>query len=295
MGRLRRGWPSLLIGLLGVLALWIGWALRRPGIATTLPPLPPRALIVAFLKVGQGEASWVKTADGRFLVIGAGPRGAGRRVVETLRAAGARQIDLLVLPYPYSEALGGALELIEQLPVKAALEVGGEPINQHQRETRAALLQRRVPIQVARAGQAFELGHGGRVDVLFPQEPLVTRTPVAANNAVVLRLTWGETHFLWEGGLEEAGEQALLGLGQELTADVLRVARFGNAGASTPELLRQVQPRFVVISAADPDGELPAPATLERLSATGAELLRTDQAPTDLFFFSDGKVVERVR
>lgn len=295
MTRQRRGGLLVLLVLLGGLALWLGAVLRRPKTTATLPPLPPRALIVAYLKVGHGEASWVKTADGRFLVIGAGPPGAGAHVAETLRAAGAKQIDLLVLPYAYSEALGGALELVAQFPIKAALEVGGEPVNQRQRETRTALLQRKIPVQLARAGHAFELGHGGRLDILFPREPLVTRTPVAPNNAIVLRLTWGETHFLWEGGLEEAGEQAFLGLGQELTADVLRVARFGNAGASTPELLRQVQPRFVIISADDKDGELPALSTLERLTATGATLLRTDRSAEDLFFFSDGKTVEQAR
>ncbi|MBB6049332.1 ComEC/Rec2 family competence protein [Armatimonas rosea] len=295
MARHRRWGLLALVLLLGALSLGLGIALRRPSGATRLPPLPPRALIVAYLKVGHGEASWVKTADGRFLVIGAGPVGSGAHIAETLRAAGAKQIDLLVLPYAYSEALGGALELVAQFPIKAALEVGGPLVNQRQRETRAALLQRKIPVQVARAGHAFDLGHGGRLDILFPHEPLVSRTPVAPNNAIVLRLTWGQTHFLWEGGLEEAGEQAFLGLGYELTADVLRVARFGNAGASTPELLREVQPRFVVISADDKDGELPAPATLERLTATGATLLRTDRSPSDLFFFSDGQTVEQAR
>jgi competence protein ComEC len=295
VARHRRGWLLALIVGLGALAFWLGTLLHRPAPRPLLPPLPPRALVVAYLKVGHGEASWVKTADGRFLVIGAGPPGAGSHVAETLRAAGAKQIDLLVLPYAYSEALGGASELIAQFPIKAALEVGGDPVNQRQRELRAALFQRRIPIQVARAGHAFELGSGGRLDILFPHEPFVTRTPVAPNNAVVLRLTWGTTHFLWEGGLEEAGEQAFLGLGQELTADVLRVARFGNAGASSPELLRQVQPRFVVVSADDKDGELPATVTLERLAATGASLLRTDQLPGDIFFFSDGTTVDLVR
>jgi beta-lactamase superfamily II metal-dependent hydrolase len=64
---------------------------------------------------------------------------------------------------------------------------------------------------------------------------------------------------------------------------------------STPELLREVQPRFVVISADDKDGELPALSTLERLTATGATLLRMDRTPEDLFFFSDGKMVEQAR
>ncbi len=286
----RRVLVWLLLALLGSLALVLGIRLR-PVPKVTIPSLPPQSLVVSYLKVGQGEASWVKTPDGRFLVIGAGPPGAGGHVAESLAAAGAQQIDLLILPYPYNESLGGAQELIARFPIKAALELGWEQVNQRQQETRDALLKRRVPIQIGRAGQAFELGPGGRLDVLFPHLPFVARTPAAANNALVLRLTWGNTHFLWESGLERAGEQALLALGQELSADVLRVARFGNAGASSPELLHLVEPQFVVVSVDDKTGALPALSTLERLRATGATVLRTDTQPRDLFFFSDGQQV----
>lgn len=291
MSRRRRWFVGSGIFLLALLALWLGYRLR-PRSQVTLPALPPRSLVVAYLNVGHGEASWVKTPDGRFLVIGAGPQAAGAHVVESLKAAGARQIDLLVLPYPYSEALGGATELIKSFPIKSVLDLGWERLNQRQEETLALLLERKVPVLMARTGVAFDLGHGGRVEVLHPSEPLVSRTPAAANNSIVLRLSWGKTHFLWEGGLEEAGEQALLARGYDLTADVLRVARFGNAGASSPELLRQVQPRFVVVSSDDRSGRLPASKTLERLTASGAILLSTDRAAEDFYFFSDGQSVE---
>lgn len=294
MARRRRVLGWLLIALLGGLALALGTRLR-PLPKGIIPPLPPQSLVVSYLKVGHGEASWVKTPEGRFIVIGAGPLGAGAHVADSLVAAGAQQIDLLVLPYPYSESLGGALELIARFPIKSALELGWEQVNQRQQDTRDMLLKRRVPIQIGRVGQAFDLGNGGRLDVLFPHVPLVARSPAAANNALVLRLTWGATHFLWESGLEGAGEKALLALGQELTADVLRVARFGNAGASSPELLHLVEPLYVVVSVDDKTGALPAVATLERLKATGATVLRTDTQPRDLFFFSDGQQVTQAR
>ena len=291
----RRQWlGGVLLALLGGAALGLGYIFRpRPTVA--LPKLPSRSLVVAYLKVGQGEASWIKTPEGQFMVIGAGPPGSGAHVAESLRAAGAQQIDLLVLPYPYSEAIGSATELIKQFPVKSVLDLGWERVNKSQEETLTLLRKQRVLVQLARSGVAFNLGTEGHVKILYPGERLISRTPAAANNSVVLRLTWGKTSFLWEGGLEEPGEQALLSMGHELSADVLRVARFGNAGASSPELLRQVQPRFVVISSDDKEKHLPAPATLERLIATGATILRTDQERGDIFFFSDGQRVELAR
>lgn len=287
--RSRLGLPLALIALGGGsigLGIWLG----RPR-PSAPPPFPPKALVVAFLNVGQGEASWVKTPDGRFLVIGTGPEGAGERLVSSLRAAGATQIDLLVLPYPYSEALGGSEALLAAFPVRAALDTGWERVNQRQVATLEALVARGTPIQRARAGQRFDLGKGGLLEVLFPSEARVARSPAAANNAIVLRLRWGKTAFLWEGGLEQPGEQSLLSLGQELQADVLRVARFANPGASAPELLREVDPGYIVVSVGENRSGLPDPTTLARLAATGAVVLRTDQEKRDLVFLSDGSQV----
>ena len=290
MRRLRRlGLPLTVMGL-GLLAICAGFWLRRPSSAPGAE-FPGQALVVAFLNVGQGEAAWIKTPEGRFLVIGAGPPEAGGHLVASLRAAGAKQIDLLVLPYPYNEALGGATELLAQFPVKAVLDTGWERVNQRQEAILNALEARGIPVQRARAGQGFDLGNGGQLEVLFPQEPLVTRSPAAANNAIVLRLRWGSTAFLWEGGLELPGEQALLSLGHELRADVLRTARFANLGSSTPELLREVAPSYIIISVGENRSGLPDESVLKRLGATGARVLRTDQEKRDLVFLSDGSRV----
>lgn len=290
MLRRRRSGVIVVVLVLSALAAWLGVWFRRPFITTELA-YPPQALVVCFLKVGHGEAAWVKTPDGRFVVIGTGPAEASAHLVSSLQTAGAKKIDLLVLPYPYHEALGGTEALAAAFPIKAALDTGWEQVNQHQKAALDALHRQQVPVQVARSGQAFDLGKGGKLEVLFPLETPVAQTPAGANNAIVLRLRWGATAFLWEGGLERPGEQALLSLGHELTADVLRTARFANPGASSPELLREVSPRFVVVSVGDNPKELPDTATLTRLLATGATLLRTDQDKRDFVFLSDGSRV----
>ncbi len=285
----RLGLPLALMGL-GFLVVLLGVLLRRRSPAPGTQ-FPPQALVVAFLNVGQGEAAWVKTPEGRFLVIGAGPPEAGDHLVASLRAAGAKQIDLLVLPYPYSEALGGATQLLAQFPVKAALDTGWERVNQKQVAVLQDLENRRIPVKRARAGQGFDLGNGGQLEVLFPHEPRVGKSPAAANNSIVLRLRWGQTAFLWEGGLEVPGEEALLSLGHELQADVLRTARFANPGSASAELLRDVAPSYIVVSVGENRSGLPDESVLKRLMATGAQVLRTDQEKRDLLFLSDGAQV----
>lgn len=280
-----------LLAALGGLAFTLGLHIGRPPDS----PFPPRALVVAVLPVGAGEASWIKTPDGRFIVLGAGPPEAGAALTASLRAAGARRIDLLVLPYPYADALGGAVDLIQALPVQACLTPGWPRVNRKQGEVEELLAARGVPVTVARQGYQQKLGDAA-LEVLAPGEPLVSRSPAAGNNSLVVRMRWGKTAFLWCGGIERPGEQALLErAGPRLAADWIRVARLGNAGAASPELLRAVAPRIAVLSVGPNRDGLPDADLLARLRATGAQILRTDEQVRDLIFASDGERVALVR
>ena len=263
-------------------------------------PKPPPAphLDVVVVNVGQGEASWIRTPTGKFVLIGGGPPGRGSLVADSLRAAGARRIDLLVLPYPYEEAIGGVPEILRRLPVSAVLECGypSSPELTAQDEVRAQLIQSGVPIKLARAGQRLSLD-GALLEVLAPGDLPVARSPRPANNSVVLRVRFGQTALLWMGGVERAGEDALLARAPDLSADWLRVSRFGTREATSPELLRLTRPSFAVLSVGPANsGGYPHAETLERLAATGARVYRTDQARArDLVFRSDGFRIEAPR
>ena len=292
-GRALLAWTARIavLAALGGAAFYVGLHTGQPAPS----PFPPRSLVVAVLPVGAGEASWIKTPDGRFVVIGAGPPEAGPALVASLRAAGARRINLLVLPYPYADALGGAVDLIQALPVQACLTSGWARVNRKQGEVEALLATRRIPMTVGRQGATQRIGDA-TLEVLAPGDPLVARSPAAGNNSLVVRLRWGKSSFLWCGGIEGPGEQALLErAGPRLPSDWLRVARLGNAGAASPELLRIVQPRYAVLSVGPNRDGLPDSGLVARLRATGAQVLRTDEQRRDLFFISDGERVVAVR
>jgi beta-lactamase superfamily II metal-dependent hydrolase len=290
---LRRAAPLLVLLTVAVCAMALGVFLSGGrGLKLLGRPGP---LTVGVVAVGNGEASWVKTPNGRFIVIGGGPPGAGGRVVGSLKDAGAERVDLLILPYPYAEAIGGVPEVMAAFPVESALETGGPEINQHLAEVRRYLRGDRTRVMVAQAGDVLTLDDV-RIEVLAPGVPPPPGT--AADDSLVVAVRYGDTRFLWAGGLGRAGERALLSRTPDLAADWLRVARSGAADASSPEFLRLVSPEFAVISTGGVPG-LPAPETLGRLAATGARLYRTDRrAPADggtLLFQSDGVRVTPAR
>lgn len=290
--RLRQGIAAALalLALIGVAAatvLFVGRYRERAARAAA------KRLTVDVVNVGHGEATWVRTPGGQVILIGGGPPEAGARVVASLRAGGVQQIDLLILPYPYAEAIGGLPAVLAAFPVKAALEPGGPRVNQAQETVRALLDDQKVPVRTARAGDTLAMD-GATVDILAPSEPPVTAAPTAANDSLVVRIGWGDTGFLFAGGIERAGEDALIAdEGDRLRSDWLRVARFGTREASSPEFLRLVSPAIAVVSVGTPNsGDYPHPETMVRLQASGAKIYRTDEARSpDLVFTSDGTTI----
>ena len=261
-----------------------------------LPPLvyyPPESLVVAVVNVGMGEASWIKTPSGQFIVFGVGPEESAEPLVRSLRQAGATRIDLLILPTPYRESLGGVPGLCSAFPVLQTFDNGWpEILNGSHRAARETLERLRIPIYAARAGQSFPLGQGV-AEILHPAELPVEASPEAGNNSVVLRLRWAATTFLWAGGLERSGEEALLHRVDGISAQWLRVARFGTGHATSAEWLREVAPEIAVISCGPNSSGYPDAETLSRIEASGARIFRTEAVPDALVFLSDGSSIVR--
>ena len=304
---LRRAAPVALLLLGATLALWVGLWLRgtRPPVSPLLPPAP--TLEAVFCPAGNGEAAWIRTPHGKFIVVGCGTPGSETAFLESLRGAGTQQIAALFLPYPYAEDIGGAEAVLRGLPVAAVYEPTPQsdvPVNQWHKTVRLACREEKIPLKTIWAGQVITID-GVHIEVLAPAKIPLATPPSGANNSLVLRVKWRKTAFLLAGGLMRAGEDALLSRPGAMEADVLRVARMGDKDATSAEFLRRVNPRFLVISCAA--SALPAPGapagvsggdeplrgetypneeTLRRLRAVGVPLYQTEAAP--LKFVSDG-------
>lgn len=292
---LRRGLPLFLLLLGATLALWAGLWLRSRRVVPIPPPPPGSQITVTFCAVGNGEAGWIKTPHGKFIVIGSGPPGSDGILVSSLRSAGAKEIALLFLPYPYAEAIGGTEGLVRAFPAVAqACEpsaAGDLPVNQWHKLARSVCREKNVPLRTIWAGQSLTVD-GVEVEVLAPAKIPLAVSPSGANNSLVLRVRWRRTAFLFAGGMERAGEDALLSRTAPLQADVLRVARMGTRNAASPEFLRRVEPYFVVVSAKNSlsgnAADYPHEEALRRFAATGARVWKTGTAGQDLVFHSDG-------
>lgn len=249
-------------------------------------------LRVSFLDIGQGDAALVQSPTGTSVLIDGGPPDAGPRVIEAIREAGISRLDWIVGSHPHSDHIGGLIDVLREVPAAQALDPGYNHGTATQRTYLKLLNEKGVKTTRARAGQTHDLGGGAKLEILAPQEPLLTGTDSDPNNnSIVARLVFGETEVLFTGDMEEDERARLLRSARpaQLQADVLKVAHHGSHNGTDAAFLQAVQPRYAVISLAkNNDYGHPHREALEALRNARVQVYRTDESGT-IRLRSDGR------
>lgn len=214
-----------------------------------------------------------------------------RILVPFLRSKGISAVDLLVATHPDDDHVQGLSAVVHRLRVRSAL-VNGFPVKSNTPAARLqeALKVRGVPIYVAQRGKDIPLGDGARLEILHPRQPFLTGGRSDDNeNAIALRLVYGDLRVLFAADIEEFAEQDLLASGQSLSAQVLKVGHHGSRWSSSEAFLKAVGPKVAIISCGrDNNFGHPHKETLARLN--GVKIYRTDQQGA-ITLESDGKAI----
>lgn len=259
----------LLLAFLGVFWLfalkrvrgrWLGLFMLAPSFFPAPSKLLPGEFSLTLLDVGQGLSAVVRTRA-HALVYDTGPEwgntNAARIVLlPYLEGEGTEKMDALVLSHEDRDHAGGALELLQRMPIKDIYSSFAFP--------RA---------QACLAGMRFTWDG---VDFSFLHPPLGY---VADGNgkSCVLLVSSQQGSVLLPGDIGEEEERMLSR--KNIRAQVLVASHHGSARASSKAFLDAVHPRWVLVSAGfyNPFHH-PHPLTLSRIAASGAGCLSTAQA-----------------
>ena len=110
------------------------------------------------------------------------------------------------------------------------------------------------------------------------------------NGSIVMKIIYGDTSFLFTGDAEREEEQEILNAGYDLSATVLKVGHHGSKNSTTYPFLREIMPKYAVISVGDNNYGHPTEDTLSRLRDADVKVYRTDMQG-DIITTSDGKTV----
>lgn len=265
-GRRIRLWASLLaVGFLAA-ALWGRTSLTAG------------EMTFAALDVGQGQCLLLES--GGFTAVvdcgGSYPEEAGETAARTLLSAGLTRVDALVLTHYDLDHAGGAVQLLHRLAVDR-LYLPAAPEDDPTARAVAEAAQARG-VQVLRVTEETRVAFdGGSLRLLPPPGE-------EDNDGLSILASVGEYDMLITGDLPRDSELALLSRYALPQAELLVAEHHGAATSTSWALLNRVRPESVVISvgADNPYGH-PSPETLERLTAAGAAVYRTDQLGTIFF------------
>lgn len=275
-------------------------------IAVCIYPLAPRLVRGDFeltlIDVGQGDSLFAAFPDGRTMLIDGGGIVGFRRVggVRTgidigedvvspyLWSRGLKRIDVVALTHPHEDHIGGLTAVLHNFRV-GELWIGREedvPALHALLELAAA---QGVPVVHQAQGIANDWG-GADCSVLWPVRD---SAPISANDdSMVMRVQDGRLAWLLTGDIERPVENALIADGEPLEAQFLKVPHHGSKTSSTEPFLEAVHPRYAAISVgANNVYGHPSPEVLDRLTADGITIYRTDLdgAITSL---SDGQTIQ---
>ena len=256
-------------------------------------------LEIHYIDVGQGDCSLILW-EGASMLIDSGEKQYAETVLNYLDEQGVEKLDYIVATHPHSDHMGAMSEIISAVDVGKVIvpKVADEltPTTVVYEKFLTALSAKAIKLTAAKPDTTYTLSGTTAASVSKTAPSFEILAPIADysdlnNYSVVVKLTHGETSYLFTGDIEKKAENDILEYGADVDADVLKTAHHGSSSSSGEAFIDAVSPEICIISCGDGnDYGHPHAEVVERLDEYGATAYRTDQCGT-VTVYSDGKQI----
>lgn len=240
---------------------------------------------IHFIDVGQGDAALV-ICDGESMLIDGGNVNDSGMMYTYLKNRDIDHLDYIVATHAHEDHIGGLAGALNYATVDTVLC----PVTSYDSDTFDDFIKyieyRNTEITVPVVGDEFDLGEA-KVKILGCNASDNTN-----DTSIILKITYGNTSFLFTGDAEREAENAVIESGVDLESTVLKVGHHGADSSTSYLFLREVMPKYAVISVGENnDYGHPTDEVLSRLRDADVTVYRTDIQGT-IICKSDGKTVE---
>ncbi len=209
-------------------------------------------LEVAFLDVGQGDATFIESPTGMQVLIDGGRGSAVLGVLSRRVGFFDRDIDIIIATHPDADHIGGLVDVLRRYRVHTIVMTENESDSPVYEVFKKAVQAEKAQIVFARTGTVFDLGNGTvgstTLTILFPDHD--PRGLESNTSSIVSRLTYGESEYLLMGDAPQSIEEYLVGISSTtLASDVLKVGHHGSRTSSAETFVTAVHPAYAIISA----------------------------------------------
>ncbi len=249
-------------------------------------------LKIAFLDVGQGDSILIQAPNGRTMLIDGGRSTslAQTVIIPQLQKWGARQVDVLIPTHPDADHIGGLVGVLESFPVKLAALTGQVHSTQIYERLLTDIRDKNIEALQVRTGTAIPFDPAVKIDVLGPDEAVV-QSDDTNDASIVIKLTYGNTSFLFTGDAEFPENKAILDHGFDVRSNVLKLGHHGSRTSTNEDWLQRVQPQLGIISVGkDNSFGHPHPEVIDALAKLKIPYIRTDEHGT-ITVTSDGTTI----
>jgi competence protein ComEC len=242
---------------------------------------PPADWLLAMCDVGQGDALVLHVASRSAVVVDAGPD--PRLVDRCLDDLDISRVPLIVLTHFHADHVDGLPGVLDDRDV-GQIEVSplAEPAD-GEAEVRQWASDAGIPIVVAVAGETWRMGDATWTTLGPPAATLDElqhadgdEGSVPNNASVVMRVRIRGLTLLLAGDAEPEEQDAIMGSGLDLSADVVKVSHHGSARQDRDFYAATGAAIALISVGADNDYGHPAPETLDLLRSLGMRVYRTD-------------------
>ncbi len=199
------------------------------------------------------------------------------------KTLGITHIDYMIATHPHADHIGGLSGALNACSVGVVYS----PVTSYDSKQFSSLVKytdkQGRDLTVPEVGNSFAFCDA-QVQFLSPSQKYSNTN----DSSIVVRIIHGVNTFLFAGDAEWDAEHDMVASGYDLSATVLKVGHHGSDTSSSYVFLREVMPKYAVISCGkDNSYGHPTEGALSRLRDVGAQVFRTDMQG-DVVFVSDG-------
>ena len=238
---------------------------------------------VHFIDVGQADSALIE-CDGKTMMIDGGNVADSNVVAAYLKKEDVTELNYVVCSHAHEDHVGGLSGALSVTKADNIYAPKTEANTKAYKNFKKKAEEQNVEIKHPNVGDEIQLG-SSTVEFLGPVDE---NGKDLNSTSIVLKITYGNTSFLFTGDAESDEEEEILNSGADLKSMVLKVGHHGSRTSTSYPFLREVMPQYAVISVEKGNSYgHPNEETLSKLSDAGVEVYRTDESG-DIVMTSDG-------
>ena len=205
---------------------------------------------VYFFNVGQGETSYIKSGKNSIIVdIGSIKTNLAFNTVSNyFKMKNISGVDAIILSHMHIDHINGLEKYLENYSTKIILY--SKPVKETEAyiDFKEIVAKHNVKTKEVKAGEIYKFGNI-KIEILLPKYKLLNVEDDINANSLVCKISVKDKNIMYMGDGTIDTEKQLLKLYDLKDIDILKVGHHGSKTSTSEEYVKQILPKYAVISA----------------------------------------------